>query len=250
MRGAKKSFIVFWCLVIATAGSVIAWNIAYPSGTWRYRLTVNIETPEGLKSGSAVREVHVVATPPFALPQVGPSIEIRGEAVVVDLGKRGKLFALIDPNDVRVVMKSFPGHTALTPKAIRYYNSLDNVSAKVPWEAYPRIVTFKDINDPKTVIEPYRIIFGSDDQPVLERIRAQDREDNLDDVFGEGVKLKDITVEMTDDPVTQEIKRILPWLPDYYDRKLSGSTSSAIPVKGPIVNRIGAGSFSSGGKNE
>lgn len=247
MQVNKKSFIVFWSLVIAFAGSIVAWNIAYPSGTWRYRLTVNVETPEGLKSGSAVREVHVVARPPFALPQVGPSADVRGEAVVVDLGTRGKLFALVDTNDENIVIRSFPGHGGLSAKGIRYYNSLDNASASVPWEAYPRIVTFKDINDPKTVIEPFRIIFGGDDQPVLERIRAQDREDNLKDVFGKGVKLKNITVEMTNDPVTWQIEEMIPWLPIYYNRMLDGKKTHYYKAQYPIANSLGSGNFKATG---
>ena len=29
----------------------------YVSGTWRYKITIEIDTPEGVKSGSVIREV-------------------------------------------------------------------------------------------------------------------------------------------------------------------------------------------------
>lgn len=220
-----------------------AWYYAYPWGTWRYKITVNIETPEGLKSGSAVREVRVIAKPPFAPPDVQPSKDVKGEAVVVDLGERGKLFALIDTDDWQIVTKTFPGHGALTPKGIRYYNSLDNFSAVMPLEAYPRIVAFKDINDPKSVVEPYKVIFGDASANHRERNTAQGVEDNLADVFGQGVKLKNISIEMTDDPVTWGIEKILPWLPNYHSQRFDGDRSSAFAIDAPLANQMGAGYF-------
>ena len=48
--------------LILTAGTAFAMSDLYVSGTWRYRITVEVETPEGLKSGSAVREAWASAS--------------------------------------------------------------------------------------------------------------------------------------------------------------------------------------------
>ncbi len=242
----KKSYIVIMISFALLATAVVGWNYAYPSGTWRYKITVNVETPEGIKSGSAVREVHVVAPPPFAPPDVNTSTDVKGEAVVVDLGKRGKLFALIDLDDWRIIARTFPDHGGLTPKGIRYYNSLNSISAQMPLEAYPRVVAFKNINDPKTVIEPYKVIFGDQGSSFYERSKAQRVQDDLDSVFGKGVKLKDMQLEITNEVVTWGILDTLPWLPNYCNQRFDGDRSSAFAIDAPLANQMGAGYFTTG----
>ncbi|MEX2490602.1 MAG: hypothetical protein WD425_02455, partial [Nitrospirales bacterium] len=62
-------------------------------------------------------------------------------------------------------------------------------------EDYPLLVTFTDITDPTTVktVDP----------------------DNLAATFGPGVSLKRITLEITDEPVTEgKIENVLRWLDD------------------------------------
>ena len=72
------------------------------------------------------------------------------------------------------------------------------------------MVTFSDMKDPKTV----QLVFETEPSDVhgqggLQReFRA--KTDNLEKLFGSGVKLKDITIEITDKPVTRMISRYLP----------------------------------------
>lgn len=238
----KKTYVILAIFAAIVIGAAIAWNILFPSGTWRYKITVNIETPEGLKSGSAVREIHAVAPPPYAPPDVKTSIDIKGEAVVIDLGKKGKLFALVDTDDWHILTITFPNQSGLTSKGIRYYNSLGKVSAKVPLEAYPRIVAFKDINDPKTIFEPYKVILNTKGS-FLKRGRAEGVEDHLETAFGKGVKLKDVTLEITDEPITWNISEVIPWLPNFYNKLLDGSNTIYYKSPYPVANSISAGNF-------
>lgn len=80
-------------------------------------MTITVDTPEGLKSGSAVREVFVQYQPGFMGVQAGGHATLRGEAVEVDLGARGKLFALMrskfsEDAGYRIFFKVFPGRRA------------------------------------------------------------------------------------------------------------------------------------------
>lgn len=177
----------FLIFIIAIVGW---WNYEHPTGIWRYKMTVTVETPEGLKTGSAVREVTYKNGPKILPDVAGSSWDVKGEAVVVDLGNGKYLFALMDVDgSYRIVYDMFP----YTPKSardhIRYYESLAG-QKRVLGGKYPTFVTFKDIKDPKTVtqVDPF----------------------NLSATFGAGVKLKDITLEITNDEITKIISEILP----------------------------------------
>lgn len=68
--------------------------------TYRYRLTVEVETPEGLRIGSSVIEVRTHKGAAFPGPEAATAqVQVRGEAVAVDLGYRGVVFALLTGPD-------------------------------------------------------------------------------------------------------------------------------------------------------
>jgi|AntRauTorcE11897_2_1112592.scaffolds.fasta_scaffold02754_1 hypothetical protein len=89
------------------------------NGGYHYKVIVSVETPEGIVTGSAVREVSF--SDGIRLSESGPSIRPKGEAVVVDLGDRGVLFALTSFDDYRKVFATFPGPPGLTPEGIDFY---------------------------------------------------------------------------------------------------------------------------------
>ena len=45
-------------VLVLVAGTAFAMSDYIVPSTWRYKITVEVETPEGIKSGSAVREVR------------------------------------------------------------------------------------------------------------------------------------------------------------------------------------------------
>lgn len=231
-----KSVIVLGLIVAAV---VIGWNLLFPSGTWRYKVIVSIETPEGIKTGSAVREMHVVDTPNI-LPEVHASIDVKGEAVVVDLGKRGVVYAVMGTDDYYTVFNAFPVEGATTAGGIRYYKSLKpGTSASLALQDRPMLVTFKDPSDPKTVtlayhagMEHYEI--PSEGGGTAGEDRPKVFEDNMEALFGKGVKLKGITVEMTDEKVTRGIAgKYLPKFNEDYWNWVSGLDYSSPVRLGP-----------------
>lgn len=164
-------------------------------------MTVEVETPEGLKTGSAVRELSNSTSPKLLDFHMGNPADVKGEAVIVNLGKRGLLFVLISDESDYELYQTFPIEGPTTAQGIRYYRSLDIGLRKIlkEGEYFPQFVTFNDINDPKSI------------QPV-------DHND-LAATFGEGVKFKSIAIETTNEPVTWKIEKYLTWLPKYKEYK-------------------------------
>jgi hypothetical protein len=198
---------------------------------YRFKMTVEVETPEGLKTGWSVYEVeakNVVALTPGG---VGRERKLRGQAVAVDIALGKVLFVLVK-NDSLAEMSM----AALDPAYKNdWVESAERIAAGagihspavIMTSNYPMLVTFADLSDPKTV--------------------DQVSPDNLASRFGAGVTLKRITVQVTDEPVTAGIEKRLSWLPQYYDKQLSGDRYQSIENNHKGISAfIGAGVFSAG----
>jgi hypothetical protein len=153
----------------------------------------------------------------------------RGEAVAVDLPNGKTLFALLrSPRDVDWAARIVAQVAPRIPHK-RGEERFDNVllvkgvvelppqgwPEKLPvpaFDGYPMLVTFGDLADPTSV--------------------ARVDPDDLAASFGAGVRLKRITVELTDDPVTTGIEERLGWLSEYPEPRLDpeyrGSTNPSL----------------------
>lgn len=222
------------------------WLIYFPSGVWRYRVTLEVETPEGLKTGSSVVEVYGNQSFGALLPLPGTSVEIKtwGEAVVVDLGQRGALYGLLrseasEGNHYGIVWAAFPlpdkKRGARGRHGIRYYSSLEGI-ADIPAKAMPMLVRFRDEKDPNTVEKVDRA--------------------NLAASFGEGVALKRATIEMVPagwwplnrfgiggEPVTTGIEKRLGWLATMRRGGLDGSLLHHHGKNATLANALHRGHF-------
>lgn len=185
--GLRTLIVCFLALATLAPISACAF-VGGSNGGYHYKVIVSVDTPEGGVTGSAVRSVTF--TDGIRLPESGPSIRSEGEAVVIDLGERGVLFALTSFDDYRKVFAAFPGPPGLTPQGIDYYESLVGQRAPLPLENYPEFVTFEDFDDPVSVV--------------------QVRPENIEDIFGEGVLIKDVVIEITDAPVTVKVEKYRP----------------------------------------
>ncbi len=242
-RVALKKILTFFVVLAAVlAGISTLWKVNYPSGTWRYKITVEVETPEGIKSGSAVREMRVSRGLQLN-PDVGSAnFGLIGEGVVIDLGQRGVLFSIISPstwsNEFFETFYSQRGGG--TAEGIKYYASLPlGTKGELPAMYYPAFVMFKDINDPNSVTLVREQAFF----PM--RDHNKQPEDNFEKLFGKGFKLKPITIEITNEPVTWKMNNILPWLKDFYSKRLDGDRYGS---SSELANTLSAGSFSTGEK--
>ncbi len=180
------------------------WRNTY---AWNQKLTVTVMTPQGERSGSAVTRVTAGVN---QKPMMGNllSFGVNGEATLVDLGQGKFLFALLSPGGswtsteylaelvfaADLPNRPVPGYPDGANQNYEVLQSLRK-ERSIPQKHYPLLVTFTDINDPKSVKEV--------------------KPGKLSDAFGPGYSLKSITLEITDEPVTKgKIIKICKWLDD------------------------------------
>ncbi|UZE49811.1 hypothetical protein ONR75_03160 [Rhodopseudomonas sp. P2A-2r] len=150
-----------WLGIIAAilVFAVVAYKVAFPSAAVRYRLTLEASVDGEPKIGSSVIEVTYGKQSRFAA-QHELTVGFRGEAVVLDLGARGTLFALLRPDeDVRsgpewIVLRAFgfPGGAFPEPVSdgLRQVQQLSG-RRDLPLTSLPLLVRFRDPNDSLTV---------------------------------------------------------------------------------------------------
>ncbi len=201
------------------------------SATYRYKLTLSVDTPDGVKTGFSVVEITREQYGQAWKMMSSGAERATGEALYLDLGPgRRPLIALLTfnqflkggPEATDGFMHPRPARgwgeqaptsllTALSGGSgerakysgddivdeVRRLQSIHDVFQLAPKEL-PNLVTFGDINDPKTValVDP----------------------DNLEETLGPGMKWRSATIEVVssqESSLTTGIKKRLPWVDDY-----------------------------------
>jgi hypothetical protein len=231
--------------VALIASAIVFYVVAYPSLTLRYRLTLEAQVDGEPRIGSGVIEVtYSKVVRLWATTEL--SIGVRGEAVALDLGSRGMLFALLAAGaDSRSIPESiilraydfdggaFPGHSVEEGQ-----EQLRRLSGKreLPLTSLPMLVRFRDLNDPMTV----------------ERVSPL----NIGERFGADAKLVRATLEIvpagtwplssfgiTGEPITIGILDRLAWLKHLKGGYLDGAFAGGGPA---LSNVLFGGNFKTG----
>lgn len=208
------------CLTIAVIGYILG-QLTFPAWTIRYRLTLVAEVDGRQVAGSGVVETHWQDNGPFFARLIARpwSTSFRGEAVVVDLGKPGMLFALLRGDPGRKASEPDPHHLLVgifadTSVGSTTASMLRRIAASrapvpVPLNDLPLLVRFRDIADPRSV----------------ERVDPSD----LAQKFGPGVRLRSASLAvvpngwwpfdwfgwpkmLAGEPVTRKNQALLHWL--------------------------------------
>lgn len=195
------------CAGLAVAACAIASSSGdYPSGTWRYKMTVAVETPEGIKTGSAIREISAVSRPKRLGESNDTHIKLeRGEAVVIDVGANQPVFALLKGKDdaITAFFKAFPSHCSEGPASrcgIRYYSNLSKANAvELAVEDYPMFAAFKNTQDPKSIV-------------ALSQTGSQKNHSSFESFFGKKIKILSVKIEATNESFVSILYNWLPWL--------------------------------------
>lgn len=204
----RVGLIVIVVLIISIIAAFAVTDYVVPT-TWRYKITVEVKTPDGTKSGSAIREVRAWKNAAkFFNPDVKPiTYEVIGEAVVVDLSVDGSLFYLVGNHDE--VQNAFFKDTFLEEDRIRKINKL-KIGSKAELLEIADFVVFQDLNDSQNI----------------KSISFKDFQEN----FNDQISFKRIVVEKTDQPLTfGNVRSVLPWI----DAKNIGLSFADPNIKDP-----------------
>lgn len=216
-----------WLFVVAAliAAGVVAYRLRYPSQTIRYRITVEVNTPEGVRSGSGVWEARVWRQPAImGAPEVywGGS----GDAVVVDLPNGKALFALVGVTGQNVVrIPERAANFAPVQSDGQYWKLLRNSNQRYVLpdpEKSLQFATFADINRPETV--------------SLVRPGDWSKEKLA------GAELTRVVIEFVDEDVTRYIEERLPWFQRYMEQSLQLDGSQRAETKSD-ASWLSAGNF-------
>ncbi|SCB53713.1 hypothetical protein GA0061098_102083 [Bradyrhizobium shewense] len=222
------SFISKWAgLLGLLAVLVVGDQIRINRPGHKFRLTVEVTTPDGVKTGSGV-----LAVVPDRNYNRGGRTTMRGEAVFVDLGQSKNLVALLahrqdaklDFDDINYV--ALRAYGAARGNRVSF-NDIHRQTGVVPVQAdlVPVLVSFGDPKDPKTA----RLVAG----------------DHAEAVLGEGYAIRGITVEVVPngfwpvdfggvlgEPVTRGISAKLPWLAAPGDPAATALQAAGLPAGG------------------
>jgi len=196
---------------------VILWTNFYDIHV-RYRLTVEVQDGEQLKTGSSVVEALYDIEPTWSWSGPGNSTRVTGYAPTVDLGDKGLLFLtfsdaartpaeIVDLNnyvfcagdDMYCLPFEAYGERGTTVST-HYYDRKGPLEAllrqrgprEVPFAALPKFARFRNGDDPRLLVHvsPY----------------------NLAATFGPSVELKRVVLQLTEDPITPPPKIWPQWL--------------------------------------
>lgn len=182
----------------ALIAALVAWSLHLERRqTYRYKLSVEVDTKLGLRSGSAVREVKYNHTWPKLPDMAGATAKQRGEAVIIDLPGGETLFALMPVDAYRILQAAFGDDSAATLDTATAEGRVRDLDiptscADDDCRGFPRFVTFTDPLSPTSMkrLNVGELVAGS---PI-------------------GVSLKRVTVQMVEEEVTRAIAKRLPWL--------------------------------------
>lgn len=191
--------------------------------SYRFKMTVEVETPQGLRTGSSVYEVIAHNLTALTSEEAERSAGVRGEALMVDLPD-GPIFVLLKTPD----HSPYKNLAQLSMAALdeeyqndwvesvrRIARSWSTLRGEVAYNDWPIIVRFRDIKDPTTV----------------ERVKP--------DTIG----IKRIVIETTTDVITTGIDKRLGWI-SRIDGSLTRRLLSPDPTNPPFSAQITTQNFS------
>jgi hypothetical protein len=212
-------------IAIVVIAAFLLYLYTQPSYTHRFRLTIEVETPDGVKTGSSVIETSTWESGNWGPVEArGIRRDFRGRAVFVDLGQNRNLVALLGFGPRGDQDKLFRlVRAALTPgKKIDDWKEEFRLKGRgvLPQENIPTLITFTNLNDPASAV----LIDPS----------------NLAKNFGPGYAFRQAVLETTNESVSGNIEKILPWWRSpgrpsavaYRAWRESSLNDSAVPTEG------------------
>jgi len=197
--------VVLLCVVVG--GALIAYWVTYPAYTHRMKVFIEIEDGAEVRSGSGVLEVRWQFQPALG---PGAYCDLQGDAILIEL-KNTPVVAILNKyhiefQDVRnrfctLALLSYGlGSTASKEVLMALANKSGRV--QVPPEGVPSFLVFSD----PTTLSTAKLVFDND----------------LSQVLGPGVRLRGVSLELTNEPITRGIVERVPAVASELARKDKG----------------------------
>lgn len=198
----------------------------------KYRLTVEVATPAGIKTGSGI-----LAVVPDRNYNRSGRTTTRGEAVFVDLGQGKNIVVLLlhqqgaklDPDDINYVALRAYGAARGSRVSFKDMSRQTGI-VPVQGELIPVLVSFGDLGDPSTA---RRVV-----------------SDNAEAILGEGYAIRGFSAEVVPngfwpidfggvlgEPVTRGLEAKLPWLTAPGETAAIALKAAGLPVEGGLDAR-------------
>lgn len=210
---------------------------------WNQKLTLVVETPKGEVTGVVVQRIDWEGVSGFYAEATKSNegaktkMSVTGEALAIEVAPGRWMFALLKGDDgwkgepgtnLGYAVGVPNGHFARSIEAVQDILALPKDTPVVlPREAWPMLVTFADVTKPETV--------------------ARVDPDDLAASFGPGIKVKAVTLEVTEAAVAEgRVAEVLEWLCAFKSKGLSLSGRTGPIFDNELKSRLGTGSFKDG----
>jgi len=190
---AMNRLISFVTIIFILAGAYVYY---FPWATLRFKMTAEFETPQGLRTGSGLVEAtYGIQFNPVGgdVPLILRTFTVRGDAIAVEIPNASPVYVTLRPVSHQNLGAELLDAVGEKPTKsgrdwIAELQSLSGVGRITPKSA-PLLVTFRDPRDETS---------GRGSLPT--------------DEISPGVRLRGIRVEVTNEPISRNIQRHLPWL--------------------------------------
>ncbi|ABS62730.1 hypothetical protein Plav_1109 [Parvibaculum lavamentivorans DS-1] len=188
-------------LVLSVLAFVTWYKLTFPSYTFHYRLTVQVEVDGAIKEASGVIGVCWEDTPD--LPDV-PTFQLRpfGQALLVDLGGHGVLFVPLGANtnyeglDLSQLPfgRELPRSRDVIERALKLKGR-----SQVGLYNLPQFIWQPQLNDPSSAV-----VVTAEQFP---------------EVISPNVRLVGVWTEITDEPVSTGLENEVSWIGEMYEQR-------------------------------
>ncbi|MDK4715911.1 hypothetical protein [Rhizobium sp. CNPSo 4039] len=179
-------------LILAAAAGLIMWQrSAATVDEFSYRVEATFNENGTPVIGSNVVHVAIRRNIP-CVDMCGYTFAVHGQAIPVKFSNGKYVFVLLGVAEQSVRAGNMPFQALRPAPLYRKISELPRVSVSVPPQYVPTVIYFTDIADPRSAI----LVNG----------------DNISTLVGANVRLMNISVELTDDPVSTGLDQLLPWI--------------------------------------
>ncbi len=233
--------------IVAVALALAGCGDAYPD--YNYKMTIYIDTSDGEKAYSSVRSVEVSETSSI-VDSAGTrqTSDLEGEAVIIDHPNGRTYYALLNRVGNLDFAKFVPSY-AFEPY-LGVYEPLSRGGAgeakQRSEERYRRMISLEGPRPlPRTMPDRDRHRGDGERQtwPSFVTFDDPSRPESVREVTPDSLRVRRITIEITDEDPTSGIEQRLPWLDEYYDKMLDGAR---LHDGTPFANNLSTADFRSG----